>query len=64
MVLSYEPRWHEKPAMEITHDNCQPVDPSQCTAIDSVSEYYLCFRFLKFAPLEAQDIAQNNCLMN
>lgn len=52
------------PAMEITHDSSQPVDPSQGTAIDSVSEYYLCFRFFKFAPLEAQNIAQNNCLMN
>ena len=45
-------------------DNSQPKDPSLRTAIDSVSEYYLCFRFFKFALLEAQNIAQSNGLMN
>ena len=40
MVLSYEPRWHEKPAVEITHDNSQPMDPSQCTS------HWLCVRVL------------------
>ena len=45
-------------------DNSQPMDLSHRTAIDSVSEYYLCFRFFKFALLEAQNIVQSNALMN